>query len=172
MPPAVRQPMFEGTFSITRTLLRAVGGMALALGLIFVPLSPAFSGQIIIIDTNLGATDVYGNGSPPNGSGPPTADTATDNAVNVLSGGAVGGNVYGGYAESYSGAATATGNSAAISGGTVSGSVYGGEAASYSGAATATGNSVTVGGGTVNGDIYGGYTHSDLGAATATGNSV
>ncbi len=142
----------------------------------FLPASPAFAGQTVIIGSDVTGS-VAGNSNGPNG----TWSTPTDllnpksNTV-ILNNGTVTGYVYGGYAESNSGSATATGNSVTISGGTVNGNVHGGYARIISGSATATasGNSVTISGGTVSGNnyVYGGYVLSDSGSATASGNSV
>ena len=100
--------------------------------------------------------------------------TASGNIVNISGGTTVGGDVYGGVAESGSGTATASNNSVIISGGTVNGNVYGGVAASSSGNATASGNSVIISGGTVNGSVSGGVAGINPASATATnqGSSV
>ncbi|MCL2029720.1 MAG: hypothetical protein FWG97_04815, partial [Deltaproteobacteria bacterium] len=103
--------------------------LVLALGLFFVHLAPAFAGQHIVIDTNVGNTSVYGNSPDPDGTAPPDEPTATGNSVTVNNGGTVGLTVYGGYARSDTGNATATGNSVTVnSGGMVVWDVRGGYA--------------------------------------------
>ena len=165
---------------------RALCSVASALSLVFAALSllslavtltltasasPAFAGQTITIDGNVGHT-VYGNGTPPDGSG--TAGDPSNNTVNINNGGTVtgGGDVFGGYVYS-AGSATANDNRVTVnSGGTVTGTVYGGRAAGDT-AATASGNTVIINGGTVNEDVYGGYAEANSTAtATAQNNRV
>ena len=80
--------------------------------------------------------------------------------------------VSGGYAYSYFGNATVTGNSISISGGTIHENVSGGYAYSYFGSAMATGNSISISGGSIHGNVYGGAAYSSSGSAMATDNSV
>jgi len=158
-----------------KPLLRGLGGMALAFGLMFAPLSPA-AAQTITIDSDV-THDVFGNGDPTNNGssagvgGWPFAN-ATGNTVNVNSGRTVDGNVHGGYAESL-GNATASGNTADISGTVSAGQyVYGGLAySSGGGTATANNNTTYIRNGTVN-FAYGGYAESASNSATASGNTV
>lgn len=94
-----------------------------------------------------------------------------------------GGNLYGGYAYGYTAATSVQNNTATVTGGAVSGRIYGGYAEAMesaanhaSGAASATGNTVVIGGGDFTRSIYGGYASSENGAAgstaSATGNAV
>jgi hypothetical protein len=96
----------------------------------------------------------------------------TGNTVNIASGVTVGGvGVWGGYSSNGSGAATASGNTVNNSG-TVSGQVYGGFAYSYTAAAIASDNAVAItNGGTAN-YVYGGAATSDAASATTSGNTV
>ena len=95
-----------------------------------------------------------------------------------MSGGIVGGTIYGGYAYSDSEDAYVGNNSVTMSGGIVGGTIYGGYAYSNSGDAYVGNNSVRISGGTVggsaygSGSIHGSYAYSDSGDATATSNSV
>ncbi|MDR2893110.1 MAG: autotransporter outer membrane beta-barrel domain-containing protein [Deltaproteobacteria bacterium] len=128
------------------------------------PAGTALAGQAIIID-NGNHSDVFGNGTLPNGDHP-VGGSATGNSV-TINGGRVD-TVYGGHATD---GGSATGNSVTINGGVVRKEIYGGYASS-SLSGSATGNSVTINGGELRGyEIYGGHTRSD-GSATATGNSV
>ena len=176
-PVSLLSPSVSVLRPLTAAAFCALGSMALALGLVLAPLSPAFAGQTITIDGDVDH-HVYGNGDLPDGDAPSSDDPSTltespdDNTVIVNSGTlSAGKRVYGGYAHNIAGAATATGNSVTINGGQAM-SAHGGYAFSQTGAATATGNSVTVNGGTMTMEVYGGIASSNFGTAQATGNTV
>ena len=131
----------------------------------------AMAEQIVTIDSAVpgGPENVYGNGpGRPYGTsftGFPPIDLLdpNNNTVNIISGGMVNGDVYGGWSDAPG--TSVTGNSVYISGNAqVDGDVIGG----YSTFGSVTGNSVTIRGGTVNGQVVGGRSNGD----SATGNSV
>ena len=108
------------------------------------------------------ALRVYGGAS--------EASTVQNNAV-TISGGTVGGSVYGGWsAASYN----AINNSVTISGGKVNREVYGGFSTGIdSDLGRAQNNTVSISGGTVNGMVFGGWSSkSTVGGSNGKGNSV
>ena len=126
------------------------------LGLAALSAVSSLAAQAIIVNTDV-HSDVYGNGAPPYGSGPPIADpnynTVVVNSVTV------GENVYGGYSESGS---TVANNSVAIRGGMVTWGVFGGGCNG-----DATGNKVAINDSQMS-YVFGGYSFS----GDVTGNSV
>ena len=146
--------------------------VVLIFAVFFVPVTAWAAGQNIVISGPI-AIDVYGNGTPPDGT--PLAvwpDNADGNSVTVNNGGSVNMSITGGYADSNTGDVTATGNTVEINGGTVGADIYGGYASSNTGDAAATGNTVEINGGTVVVETYGGYAWSNAGNTAATDNTV
>jgi outer membrane autotransporter protein len=162
--------------------------LVLALSLIFAPASGVLAGQTIPINGTVNH-DVYGNGdAADNGRAPGDnpanlANSPDGNTVSVTGGtvdGAVLG-VFGGYAESTSGDATASNNTVTVSDSRVGdslgvgGDIFGGRTLSVPGSATASNNTVTVSGSDVS-SIHGGsadnYDPYSSGRAEASNNTV
>ena len=130
------------------------------------------SGNEVIIDRDLDAGAIGGYAESDSG------DAESKNNSVAVSASTVGGDIYGGYADSAkSGNATASNNSVALNASTAEGTIYGGWASSWGGVANANSNSVTVDDSTVvsetgyGGNIYGGYADAaDI--ANANSNSV
>jgi hypothetical protein len=131
----------------------------------------ATGNSVSIIDSVVGGY-VYG-GDADSDSG---AATASGNSVSVSNGARVDYDVYGGYAYSYSDAATATGNRVSLIDSVVGGDVYGGYADSDGSGTSgeADNNTILIRDGSIGGDIYGGYSLVDMGVETgsATGNTI
>ena len=161
-----------------KTLTRASFLVWLLLCALVLPVS-ALAGNTVVIDKPV-THSVVGNGDLPDGAltGNDFANLLdpNNNTVQVVPGGDVSTNVFGGIASNPLGTDTATGNSVTISGGDVGGNVFGGLAGNPLGTdtATATNNSVSISGGQIGGHVYGGVANNIVGTgtATATNNSV
>ena len=165
---------------MTRFLFHALGSTALALGLLFASLPPAFAGQTINVTGNM-PNSVKGNSPNANGAWDwdDTLDTLLDpnnNTVNIRSG-TVQQGVYGGHADSQTTSVLASHNEVNISGGAVEWYVKGGYAftnANFEEGARATHNTVNITSGTVQWEVYGGYAQARIDGifAEASRNSV
>jgi outer membrane autotransporter protein len=183
--PALFHKQLANQYHLTiTTLLRALGGTTLALGLVFLPRSPALAGQIINIDSDVGH-HVYGNGYLPHGDAPGFHDPILNinspdgNIVNINSGCTTSWSVYGALTYGVSGAplVTTNGNSVTVnSGGTVETVIGGLVSIDFTGASgithvTSNDNSVTINNGGTAAGVSGGSAGNG-GSAEAIGNSV